>query len=82
MRISDHPKLAITTLVAVFFLALGLSIYLSGTAASGTIQVQSTAVASGTGGSIHVVFVHYYVHSNECNITALYYTTVPCLYHD
>ena len=82
MRISDHPRASLAVLVGVFFAAFALSLYFSGTAAGGTIQVQSDHVTVATSGNGHVIYVHYYVYSNSSNVTATYYTASPCVYHN
>jgi hypothetical protein len=84
MRISDHPKLAISALVGVFFLAFALSIYSSGAATSGTFQVGGGVVTLSSSGGAHVVHVRYYVYSNGNfdNVSAVYYTTSSCVHNN
>jgi hypothetical protein len=90
MRISDHPRLAISALVGVFFLAFALSIYSSGAAATstGTNQAGSdgggVAVTLSSSGGSHVVHISYYVYSsgNLDNVSAVYYTTSSACAHN
>ena len=81
MRINEHPKIALASLVGVFILALTLSLYFASQSATSS-QAQPTQLTVSSNGNIHVVYVQYYGYCNVTFVSGSYYVHFHCEYND
>lgn len=81
MRINEHPRIALASLIGVFVLALTISLYFSNQGATGS-QAQSTQVTVSANGNIHVVYVQYNGYCNVTFVSGSNYVHWHCFYND
>jgi hypothetical protein len=76
MQLKGNPKLALLALVAVFLVALALSIYTLGYTGGDTTVLQGSQTAPGG----HIIYVHFIYGTG--NFTGTNYTYHPWLNHN